>query len=336
MRANFCAYKILEIYGNWYPIYKNVIDSLLYLGYDIHVSNHLILGEDGKYDYLPRGLDDESPDDLFVYNHTNIPELKEVGLYRGNNPIIIKPTGPTPKYFSLDTFGYACAVSITYDKPDFEGYDHEHFFSITADKIIGDKDNKWSDRAHDGLKSIDLTCEVPENHVLVLGQMPGDTTVVNHSFGDHWVKIQKAVDELLKRPQPIVLKLHPDFAGWCEYPSIKADIISKWEDAGVVVIDDFSSLHDVLPKTKVAVLENSTAGIECLIHKVPIISFGYPEYHWITKDLRHIDRLNDYIEDMSWFNEERAKSFVAWYCEKYLCYDMHSTLKRLKLLLNRE
>jgi len=332
MRANICALRFSGIYGVWDQSYGYILESFKDLGYDVKLSAHIDWDRPEKYSSLPVGLEDESENDVFVYNHTYVNSLKDQGFYRGSNNIFMKPTGPSPAYFTLDSLGYGCHISITYNKPDFEGYDYKNFFKRQAVSLIKNKENKWSNRGSD-LKSVDLNIELPNNHILVLGQMPNDDSVVSFSFGDHWKKLIQIVSELEKLPYPIVVKLHPTIR------EVEVDFlenqITEWENKGIVVIQDYSSLHDVLRKTKVAIIENSTSGIECLLHNIPIISYGYPEYHWVTKDMRHLTMLRNYIEDMSWYNSEKAKAFIAWYCEEYMCYDKDSTYKRLKQILNK-
>jgi hypothetical protein len=70
-----------------------------------------------------------------------------------------------------------------------------------------------------------------------------------------------------------------------------------------------------------------------MMHDVPIISYGYPDYHWITKDLRILTQLNECIDNMNWFNKKLSRQFLIWYVNDYLCYDIPSTMKRLEELV---
>jgi len=69
------------------------------------------------------------------------------------------------------------------------------------------------------------------------------------------------------------------------------------------------------------------------MHDVPIISHGYPDYHWITKDMRILTRLNGYIDNLSWFDKRQSREFLCWYVFRYLCSDIPTTTKRLEELL---
>lgn len=329
MIANLCAYKFPTLYGNWAEMYCMVTLALSNLGYTVNRSP--LIDAPSLEKMTAKGIID-NPEDLYIYNHTYLEELRQVGLVRGPNIIILKPTAPTPSHFTMDTVGYAAASSITYDEPDYQGYDSTSFFKTDVPKYISDRASKWSDR--DEFQFSNEQLEIPNNHVLFVGQMPGDQTVTDMSFGNHWDKFCAAVDEL-KGTQPIVVKIHPTLKREAENWEFYEKKINEWKSAGIVVFQGFESLYDILPKTKVAVIENSTAGIECMMHDVPIISYGYPEYHWVTKDLRHLSQLRNFVNDLSWFDKERSRSFIAWYCQHYQCYDYESTLRRLKEILSQ-
>ena len=73
-----------------------------------------------------------------------------------------------------------------------------------------------------------------------------------------------------------------------------------------------------------------------MMHNVPIISYGYPDYHWITKDLRILTELKGYIKDLSWYNADQSQQFLIWYIYDYLCNDIPSTYNRLGEILNAD
>lgn len=328
MIANLCAYKYPVIYGNWAEMYCYVTLALSNLGYTV---NRSPLIEAPSLQHMTNEGIVDNPEDLYIYNHTFLEELNTRGLTRGPNILILKPTGPTSKHFTIDPIGYAATSSITYTKPDFENYDSTSFFNTDVVGYINDRESKWSDR-QDEFGFLQEELDVPDDHVLVIGQMPADQTVTEMSFGSHWTKMCSIVEELM-HTEEVVVKIHPTLKGECDDWEKYQTKIDEWRENGVIVFDDFQSLYDILPKTRVAILENSTSGIECAIHDVPMISYGYPEYHWITKDLRHLSQLKSYVRDLSWFDLEKSRSFIAWYCQQYQCYDYESTLKRIKELL---
>lgn len=329
-QVNICGNRYQTITKNWSIMYNNVIQALNDLGYAINISPFIEL--ENTPDFVSKGISD-SLEDIYVFNHTYIQDLKNKGFNLGSQTLILKPTAPTPFHFTIDTEGYASSSSITYTKPDFENTPYKEFFHKDVKTFIQTKSTKWSDNKD--LQLIEVPKKVPDNHVLLIGQMPGDETVTKNSFGSHWNKFCSLVSEL-KGKYPLVLKVHPSLKIESEkngtWNYFKKDI-DAWVEEGITVYYGFENIHYILPHTKVAILENSTAGLECLYHTVPIISYGYPEYHWVTKDLRHLHKVHEYIQDLSWHNKELSKSWIAWYTKHYQCYNYESTLSRLKELL---
>lgn len=331
MKANICARRFVDVYKGWYNAYKNVMDALHEMGIEICISPHLNMQEIPPYATV--GITD-SPDDIYVYNHTHIDEIQQSGFFTGRKTLFIKPTLPTPNHFTLDSRGYAAASYITYTKPNFVDYNSSFFFEETVPNLIKNRPNKWSDR--DWCKfGEEEQLNIPEEHILVLGQLPKDETCSRMSFGDHFTKLESIVDSI-SHLDNIVVKLHPhlldpaseDDEDYLPEPRFR-EAVTRWENQGIVVLAGYTSLFDVLPKTKVAIVDNSTSGLECLFHQVPVISYGYPEYHWATKDLRHLVHLPRLVTDLSWVNQEYSNSFTAWYFEQYLCSDFSSTKRRL-------
>src|SRR6056300_57701 len=245
----------------------------------------------------------EEDADLHVYNHT----CRDLEPDMPENSIIFKPTAPTSKHFQIDTLGYANSSSITFNKPTFEN------------RVIDN--TKWN-----------YVKNVRDDHILIIGQMPEDETVHGFGFGDHWKKMCMIIDKL--KDENLVIKLHPRITKASHIIRDLNKQIDKWKDSGHQVITGYESIHSVLPKTRLAIVENTTAGIECMMHDVPIISHGYPDYHWITKDLRILTELRGYIKDTSWFNQKLSRQFLIWYIYDYLCYDIPSTYNRLGEILD--
>lgn len=253
----------------------------------------------------------EGGDELNIYNHCHVSEVHT------NNNIIFKPTAPTSRHFALDTLGYANSSSLAFNKPKFEW--KRNWGIING--FIETKSNKWDDSI---LLKWRKPKQIPKDHILVIGQMPDDETVHGFGFGDHIAKLKMIVDKL--HGENVVIKLHPRYKN--------PVIVKEWKDAGHTVIDGYITIHDVLPHTRVAIIDNSTAGIECLIHQVPVISYGWPEYHWATKKLQSLTELPDLIKHLDWYDKEYADNFISWYIHEYLCDDVESTKKRINGILN--
>ena len=269
---------------------------------------------------------DSDEADLHVYNHT----ARDLEPYMPENSIIFKPTAPTSKHFQICKEGYANSSEITFDEPweyEMRLYSDTDLNEIKT--LIDNRANKWDDSIM--LKWPEAE-DVKDDHILIIGQMPEDETVMGFGFGDHWKKMCQIIQKLNDRPN-LVIKLHPRIRKASHRIRDINLQIERWEEAGHQVFSNYESIHSILPHTRVAITENSTAGIECLMHEVPVISYGYPDYHWVTKDLRGLTRLNDYINNLSWHDKELSRQFICWYIFDYLCCDIPTTMKRLEELL---
>ncbi len=258
----------------------------------------------------------EGGDELNIYNHCHVSEVHT------NNNIIFKPTAPTSRHFVLDTLGYANSSSLAFNKPlavEMRNWPETDHNVINA--LIETKSNKWDDSI---LLKWRKPKQIPKDHILVIGQMPDDETVHGFGFGDHIAKLKMIVDRL--HGENVVIKLHPRYKN--------PVLVKQWKDAGHIVIDGYISIHDVLPHARVAIIDNSTAGIECLMHQVPIISYGWPEYHWATKKLQTLTELPDLVKHLDWHDAEYANNFILWYIHEYLCYDVESTKTRINGIIN--
>ncbi len=261
--------------------------------------------------------------DLHFYNHISI-------WPREQNKIIVKPTAPTNQHFALDTWGYANDSKMAYVEPEWmDPFSYSENLSKDREyikELIERRANKWDESIL--LKWRKPKVSIPDDHTLVIGQQPHDETVNGFGFGDHWKKLSQIVAGL--KDGPIVVKLHPALDRDIQ---MRAKEIEKWKERDIHVITDYISIHDVLPRTRVAILENSTAGIECMMHGVPIISYGYPEYHWVTLKAQTIPMINSAVRDLSWHSKKDTEMFIHWYINRYLCKDVESVKRRIQDIL---
>lgn len=327
MKVNLVAYRFKNLHNKWGLMYRNVIQSLKELGADIRVSPHITFTNPPKD--VKVGIVDNK-DDIYIYNHT-YPEEIEGRFFKGKKSIFLKPTGPTDRHYSIDPLGFGSRITISYEKPDFEGVQYEKYWEKEIIKIKENKSRKWGAYEY---QFFDSKTFIPNNHILIIGQMPGDVSVREFSFNNHLEDIDRIIYKLDKK-DPVVIKLHPflkDRSSPTYWDKIEKKI-ERWKKLGHTVIYGMEDIHNILPKTKLAILENSTAGIECMVHDTPMITFGCPEYRWICKELRQIVDLNKYKNDLSWFNKELSRKFLVWYVRDWLCYDVESTKRRLKEVL---
>lgn len=258
--------------------------------------------------------------DLHIYNHT----CRDLEPDMPKNSIIFKPTAPTSQHFQIDRNGYANSSDMTFIDPtfisDYRSYDESEMNEIKA--FIDRRANKWDHSIWDEVK------DIKDDHILVIGQMPDDETVNGFGWPGHIQRIDRILDKL--EGENVVLKVHPR---WVPRNSMEKKLWRKWEKLDIQILKGYTTIHSVLPKTRVAILDNSTAGIECMMHEVPMITYGHPDYHWVTKDMRSPVQLREFIKDLSWYDKELTRRFMCYYIFEYLCSDIDTTMNRLKELL---
>lgn len=277
--------------------------------------------------------------DLVLYTHTT-----DNHVYGFDGPQwFVKSTAPDQYHATLDTLGYGPFSSITYNKPDYESVtdtELDEYFSTKVPSWIGAKTSKWGDDIFSG--------DGPggDDYVLVLAQTLKDETVDGMWFGNYWRALYQVVNVLAQIEDRVVVKLHPwtDGTGGFDctgkpLPPKTGDISEQCVKAlsdigpGVEVHAGMSSVHDFLPDARCVVLCNSSSGLDALLHKKPIISWGFPEYHWAAYDMRHLCELPKALK-LDWFNEKRAAQFIYWYTERYCVFDQQSTNRRVDTLLS--
>jgi hypothetical protein len=245
-----------------------------------------------------------------------------------------KPTVPDKLHSTLDILGYGPYSSITYKKPDFEDISQEDvdtFFSTQVEGWIKSKTCKWGNK----LSKEKVIKE--SDYYLVLGQCGGDSVVTQYDFGHYFTKLEQVVKELTRvGNRPVVVKLHPYTDGeGANDTTFSVSIKQKLEAISpkVKVYLGKINIHSFIEKAYCVFLANSGAGFEVMMHHKPMITWGYPEYHWVTYDLRHLADIHMAIR-LDWFDKDKQDKFLYWYMEKYCFYNQETSDRRVQEMLN--
>ena len=272
--------------------------------------------------------------DICIYNHTDVSCL--VGdILQVKCNWFFKPTVPDEFHTTLDSLGYGPFSTITYEKPNFESVPDatvEQFFNTKVAAWIKNRETKWG-------KHFQSTEEVVpfKDYYLVLGQCAGDSVVTVHDFGSYVTKLEQVIRELARvdSNRDIVVKLHPymdgEFAKDNKFSTSVKQTLEKISPR-VQVYTGKINVHEFIKNARCVLLANSGAGFEAMMHHKPIISWGYPEYHWTTYDLRHLASLILAVK-LDWFDVKKQDKFLYWYMEKYCFYDQETANNRVKELL---
>ena len=142
-----------------------------------------------------------------------------------------------------------------------------------------------------------------KDYVLFTCQIPHDDTIRYHSD----VTVEEALFKIIEstpKNQSIVVKGHPVNPGSME----KLKKISS-SYPNTIWIDNFN-IHSLIKNSKVVATVNSGTGMEALLHKKPVITFGKCEYDCVT--MHDYTRIEHYIRNPEFNELEVYKFFNKW------------------------
>ena len=269
--------------------------------------------------------------DVAIYNHClgrDIAGLADKA--KAKRVWYFKPTIPDENHTTLDELGYGAYMTCTYQEPEFRDIpmkDVDDFYAKSVSRWVSARATKWG--------NWDATDVPDDDYYLVLGQIPTDTVVTTMSFGKYNQSLFSLVDELNRIvDRRIIVKLHPRLALKAECKDATRVLKASLAELGVRVSveDRIVSVHSYFPKARCVLTCNSEAGIEAMFHDKPVIAWGYPQYHWVSYDLRHLCDLRTAL-DLQWYNRDDARRWVYWYLKRFTFWDLRSAQRRVDDLL---
>ena len=325
-------------YGNfgkcsWEKGMRYICSALRNRGYDI-LQHPKFTGEYGAQRY-----DGRKECDIAIYNHAVASEIRG-NIIKAKRTWFFKSTVPDQRHFTLDTLGHGSCASIGQTKPDFQSISEgetEKFFSEQVPNWITERSSKWGSFKHQDVREKDF--------VLFLTQVPTDETVNRMWWGEYTKTLIKAVEAfLVYSDKPIIVKLHPYTDGTqkrteyvkknCTENAIKMNLglLAQRHQGRLSVYTGLSSVHCFFKKADLVCVCNSSSGIEAMMHGLPVISWGFPEYHWVTYDWRNWCLLPEALK-LKWFDRKKQDQWLCWYLTKHCITDEESASRRISELL---
>lgn len=143
-------------------------------------------------------------------------------------------------------------------------------------------------------------------YVLFLCQIPHDETIKYHSDISVFNALMNTCEATKKLNMALVVKGHPVNPG-SMYP-----LQSLCKLYPHVTWVDNVSIHDLIPNAHVVVVVNSGTGMEAMLHKRPVITFGRCEYDCVSNKAT-ADNIVDVLR-FPVFNEKSVCAFYeTWY-----------------------
>lgn len=329
MICHFSGLSKLVYNRAWAPPMNIIAKDMMKRGYTITRDSNIMWWRE------PDGVQEGSVDnaDIVIYANFTQDTFQKPGLHVGLQ-------GPEPGYFSIDRVGVWPYLDQTYrdvSKTDALNFDN-HDPNFGFDESIGLwKENKVSHYNNINLnpgKNSPLPENVPEDHVLFL--ISGNNDAWNT---ERWHRIKKSINTLIAEEIPVVVKYDPKFLlkgdGTIDPKKhMQHEQVLNNLSAFVQVYTNLVSLHDLLPKSRAVILEDTVINLEPLMHYKPIIVLGSNPYSkHIAKELVHEHQLLKHIKDLSWHDKHKQHNWLQWYVMEYLCNDELSVSKRLDKLL---
>jgi len=325
-------YRFPDFKESWRKQLIWVVNSLKKFG--IQVKKHPNLICQGLETLKNYNCIEDNPCDIVIYNHTDSSHI--IGnVVKSKVNWFFKPTVPDEYHTTLDELGYGPYSLITYNKPDFENISSsvvKNFFDKKVKKWIDEKSTKYGRM----FKNQEIEIEY-KDYFLVLGQCGGDEVVSKFDFGNYFSRLESIITELVRiSDKLIIVKLHPYTDG--THPEVTTkfseSLKARYEaiNLRVKVFTGKINIHNFIKNSYCVLLANSGAGFEVMMHKKPMVVWGFPEYHYIAYDLRHLADLNKAIK-LNWYDQELSNKYLYWYMEKYCFYNQETCNYRVEELL---
>jgi hypothetical protein len=273
--------------------------------------------------------------DVVIYNHTKISDIRG-NVLPSDKTWIYKASPPTQDYATLDDWGYGAYMSCSYVRPPFEDIAEEEVLKFWDQTVSQVKDTtKWGAKA--------FTDEVvieQKDYILFPTQCVDDEVVKTMYFGNYRESLINMIREAVRvGERDIVVKLHPYTDYRAEMKGIKEtpitdelEIVLKNISNKVHVYRGKSHIGKFIDLSHTVMVCNSAAGVDALLRDKPVISWGYPEYHWATFDLRHLCDMQRALR-LDWYSQKKARQYMCWFLRDFCYYNQASANRRVGQLL---
>ncbi len=156
---------------------------------------------------------------------------------------------------------------------------------------------------------------LPKEYFFFPCQIPHDETIKYHSDVSVWDALKATLEATKELNIPLIVKGHP------VNPGSMAPLNSLCSLYKHVYWVENISIHDLIPKAKAVIVVNSGTGMETLLHKTPIVTFGRCEYDCVSNKAT-TDNIVDILRDPK-FDEKAVRAFFeSWY---EITYDTRSS-----------
>jgi hypothetical protein len=218
-----------------------------------------------------------------------------------------------PWIFTVDTKGWAGGASVyPYDSLMPDTTDSKVFNSL-RDRALNNK-SKFEQPDY---KQVNL----PDDYVLFACQIPHDETIKYHSKVGVGKALIYTCEATKKLGIPLVVKGHP------MNPDSMIGLKNSLKSYTHVTWLEKVSIHQLIEKSKCVVVVNSGVGMEALLHKKPVVTFGQAEYDCVTNHATK-ETIEQVLTNLVYDEDRVIRFFDGWYHWAYDTTDI-STFSKL-------
>ena len=140
----------------------------------------------------------------------------------------------------------------------------------------------------------DQTIEIPEKSILLILQVPYDVQMIyNSPLFSNFSEMVEIVHKSIPVGWNLIIREHPLFIN-----SYDKDMYSYIKNNDILIINNMP-LDEMIRKSEVVVVNNSTVGLEVLVHYKPLVILGdcYYDNHGVGYKVNSIDEIKIKIEE---------------------------------------
>jgi hypothetical protein len=249
----------------------------------------------------------------YDYDMVLVPHSADYNFKVKNKQVYYYMQTTFPWIFSVDPKGWAGGASV---------YPYN---SLYTDKIDSTVFNNLRTRALENKSKFDqpkyTDISLPENFVLFTCQIPTDQNVMYHSKTSVINALIWTCKATEKINIPLIVKGHLYRK---ETMNHLKQIVKTYKHA--IFMEDVS-IHQLISLSKCVVTINSGTGMEALLHKKPVITFGKAEYDCVTNHATK-DNIIEVLKNLSYNENDVIRFFDTWY---NWCYDVNNPDSFFKL-----
>jgi CDP-glycerol glycerophosphotransferase (TagB/SpsB family) len=246
-----------------------------------------------------------------------VPHHNEVSFKKTNIKTFFYMQTPIPYLFTIDSKGWGAGTS-NYPYKLLDNNNDSIYTKLQERILLNESKIHQPD-----YKQLNL----PNEYILFACQLPKDKVIKYYSTISVEAALLKTCIATKKLNIQLVVKPHPSLflPGNEKDLQILHNLTTMFKHT--IWIEN-ASIHQLIENAKIVCVVNSGTGLEALLHKKPVITFGRSEYDCVSNHVNETYDITYHINN-AYFDEGKTISFFnTWY---NFCYDNNNISSFSKL-----